>query len=252
MRAVDEEKILERKEKDNEMDKGINREEEDSDEQNNTLWAKLSEMVIEKDAGDSQKEQREMLDDPSIVNYATNSPVESQKEQQKMHINPGIGNDAANSSAESFSDALRFSEQTCRAGVSSSTKDCGPCSQNTKKDSCNGECEQLNTKNLPEQEESLPTAVIDSHVVEGRQSSEEHSADASEGFQHSVPAIDEFSGRLLTRDELLALFKMLHMKKAQKTAEGSQKVLTTVGLVSNILICIAYKYMWKVYLSSES
>ena len=43
---------------------------------------------------------------------------------------------------------------------------------------------------------------------------------------------DEVSANLLTRDELLTLFKVLHMKKGQTIAGGSQKVLTTVGLVS--------------------
>lgn len=42
----------------------------------------------------------------------------------------------------------------------------------------------------------------------------------------------EISANLLGRDELLSLFKMLHMKKVQNTAGGPQKVVTTVGLVS--------------------
>lgn len=48
---------------------------------------------------------------------------------------------------------------------------------------------------------------------------------------------DEFSAKLLTRDELLALFQMLHTKKIQNTVGDSHSILTTVGLVSKLKMC---------------
>lgn len=66
-------------------------------------------------------------------------------------------------------------------------------------------------------------------VTIDRSSDETVSQDAAE---ISTQAADEYSGRLLTKYELLSLFKRLHRQKKSKE-DDANPLLTTVGLVSN-------------------
>ena len=198
LRAADEDKIQETKEKEIESED----EDESSDEQEILLQSRLLQMAFEEGAEDSQKEQQEKHDDERY------SPVKS--------------------------NAIASTEHTGTVVVSSSstTEDCESCVQERENDSSNS---QSNTETLTEREASLFTGSNStcSDDVVSEQCSEEHSpADAlSEDLSTSASGDNEYSGRLLTRDELLALFKMLHIKNDPNTEDNSQKSLTTVGLV---------------------
>ena len=201
LKAADEDKIQETKEKEIESED----EDESSDEQEILLQSRLSQMAIEEGAEDSQEEQQEKCGDERY------SPVKFQ------------------------SNAITSTELASTVVVSSSstTEDCESCVQERENDSINI---QSNTKTLTEREASLFTGSNStcSDDVVSEQCSEEHAAaDAlSEDLSTSASGDNEYSGRLLTRDELLAQFKMLHIKNDPNAEDYSQKSLTTVGLVS--------------------
>lgn len=201
MRAADEDKIQETKEKEIEgEDEG-----ESSDEQEISLQSRLSQMAIEEGADDSQKEQQEKHGDERY------SSVKSNAITSTGHTGTG----------------------TVVVSSSSTTEDCESCVQERENDSSNI---QTNTKTLTDREASLligsNSTFSDDDVTE--KCSEEHSATdvLSKDLSTSASGDNEYSGRLLTRDELLALFKMLHIKNDPNTEDYCQKSLTTVGLVS--------------------
>lgn len=208
--AEDEDKGEEKKENIEETEEDS--EQEESDEHNATLWSRLSEVAIEnekKAVGDSQEEELETVEDTRRVDNKTNNSVESQ------------------------SSTLKSTEGTCSA------KDCDSFVPDTRNDSCTSQSEQLNQETVTEKEVSLLTTNHStcSHEAASEQYRQVKPSDADRDLAtDDVSAADKFSGKLLTRDELLALFKILHMRKGHNTADDSQKVLTTVGLVSNILM----------------
>ena len=202
MRDADEDKIQETE--DREIEAEDEDEDESSDEEDISLQSRLSQMGIEKVAGDLQKEQQEKSGDEgySAVKFQSN--------------------------------VITSTDHTGTVIVSSSntTKDCESCVQERKNESGNI---QTNTKTLTEREASLLTGI---NSTCSEQCLEEHSTADVLSKDLLTPALgdNEYSERLLTRHELLALFKMLHIKNGPNTEANSQTSLTTVGLVSTVLI----------------
>lgn len=106
--------------------------------------------------------------------------------------------------------------------VSSTQKGDKPCSSTT--NDCDSCAQATNDKTVGKK-----TDKVCGNDDSCEQSDEDDVAQNS--TEISIQTGDEFSGRLLTRDELLALFKMLHLKKCYKADDNPQPLLTTVGLV---------------------
>ena len=220
MRAADEHKILEGKQKEEETEEDLQSEEEESDVKSNSLWSRLSQMSVENEENvmrDSEEEQQGMLENPNIFDDKTNSSVDSQSRAVKCteDVCSAVAKDSGNGLCTSQEEQLKHTDIECNILSSAVNKVPLPTKINS---SCSQDVE--NEKRSKRQLQGLKHSDSDS--------------DESQDSNNSAEAEGEFTGRLLTRDELLALFKMLHMNKRQRTVNkhNSQTVLTTVGLVS--------------------
>lgn len=206
LRAADEDEtqLQEEKDKDKDLEEESD-EEKSSDEENDvTLISRLSEIAIEEAAAGSLQEQQEIHDEKTSRLMETKS-------------NPVI---------------VTSSEVTQKTVMSSSnsTKDCDSCFPKTSSGDLSHT--QSDTTAITEQEASLCMGV---NVVSKQCSEEQSDTDVVlEDFTQTASVDDdEYLGRLQTRDELLALFKRLHIRKGNKAPDNSQTFLTTVGLVSD-------------------
>lgn len=207
LRAADGDKILEEKEKEEEEGE----EEAESDIQKTTLWSRLSEMSVENEEKllHLHEEEQGSLEDHNIHDETTKSSVDL---QSKCTENLSTG----------YSDGAQGSDS---------------CEQDTGSDTCIKENEQskdTRTKcdilSSTVKEVSPPSENICIEAV----GNEEKSQDSGPGNSDNIDEKNA-TGQLLTRDELLALFKMLHISKLEESGQHTQTtVLTTVGLVSTL------------------
>lgn len=202
---------------------------EEYEEQSVTLWSKLSQMTFEND------DQQATIQDPCAVSDAdqvslTSHDMISEDKCEDLMSTPQstIDTDLKHfkSNVEDKGNSSLYSYESEQSLDSEKVKQF---SVTTKAGSLSGHGsvnEISSKKELKEREttdDSLdPCLENTSEVVE---------QSTTESFD------DEFSAKLLTRDELLALFQMLHTKKIQNTVGDSHSILTTVGLVSKLKMC---------------
>lgn len=204
---------------------------EEYEEQSVTLWSKLSQMTFENDDQQATIQDPRAVSDADQVSLTSHDKISEDKCEDLMstplstidtdlkHFKSNV-EDKGNSSLYSYeSEQSLDSEKVKQLSVT------------TKAGSLSGHGsvnEIFSKKELKEREttdDSLdPCLENTSEVVE-------QSTTDFESFD------DEFSAKLLTRDELLALFQMLHTKKIQNTVGDSHSILTTVGLVSKLKMC---------------
>ncbi|XP_078375382.1 large subunit GTPase 1 homolog isoform X5 [Oculina patagonica] len=249
LRAMDDEEIPKAKGEEEEIDRAEEEEEEEEEKedivQNATLWSKLSEMVVENE-NDVALESQDLLQDSSAGGIEAKSSCKSDLKMSELPVKP----------TEDLFASFMSSNNTTK------DIDCGYVHHNFQIKGndpfYSDQSEQLvdvdnecNIQSTAGKEPSLHTKVAftSGHVGTDELSSNkkvnelnstgatcdcvpENLADVvTHSNSNHESLFDGASANLLTRDELLTLFKKLHMKKRQYIADGSQKGLTTVGLV---------------------
>ena len=218
LRAADGDKIHEEKEKEEERE-----DQAGSDIQKTSLWSRLSEMSVENEEKllHLHEEEQESLEDHNINDEATKSSVDLQ------------------------SHGFECTENVC-TGCSDAAQGSDSCAQDTRSDICIKENEQSKDTSTncdilssTVKEVSLPSENIFIETVRNEEKSqvsgsEDESQDSGPGNPGNIEEKNA-TGQLLTRDELLALFKILHMNKLEESGQHTQTtVLSTVGLVSTL------------------
>ena len=217
LRAADGDKILEEKEKEEEE----REEEAESDLQKTSLWSRLAEMSVENEEKllHLHEEEQGSLEDHNIHDETTKSSVDLQSHGFKRTENLSTG---------------------CSDGAQGSDS----CVQDTRSDTCIKENEQSKdtrsdilsstVKEVSPPSENICIEAVGSEEKSKVGDSEDESQDSGPGNSDNIDEKNA-TGQLLTRDELLELFKMLHMSKLEESGQHTQTtVLTTVGLVSTL------------------
>lgn len=227
----------------------MDREEEEEKEdivQNGTLWSKLSEMVVENEK-EVTWESQDLLQDSSAGGVEANSSFKSDLKMGDLPVKPT--EDRFASIMSSNNSTKDFDCRYVHHNFQNKGNDTFYSDQSEQLVDVDNEC---NLQSTAGKEPSLHTKVafISGHAVIDELSSKKkvnelnstgatfdsHTENLADVVAHSNSNRESFfdgaSINLLTRDELLTLFKKLHMKKGQYTADGSQEGLTTVGLVS--------------------
>lgn len=213
LRAADGDKILEEKEKEEEE----REEEAESDIQKTTLWSRLSEMSVENEEKllHLHEEEQGSLEDHNIHDETTKSSVDL---QSKCTENLSTG----------YSDGAQGSD-SCEQDTGSDT-----CiKENEQSKDTRTKCDILSStvKEVSPPSENICIEAVGNEEKSQVSDSEDESQDSGPGNSDNIDEKNA-TGQLLTRDELLALFKMLHMSKLEESGQHTQTtVLTTVGLV---------------------
>lgn len=216
LRAADGDKILEEKEKEEEESE----EEAESDIQKTTLWSRLSEMSVENEEQllHLHEEEQGSLEDHNIHDETTKSSVDL---QSKCTENLSTG----------YSDGAQGSD-SCEQDTGSDT-----CiKENEQSKDTRTKCDILSStvKEVSPPSENICIEAVGNEEKSQVSDSEDESQDSGPGNSDNIDEKNA-TGQLLTRDELLALFKMLHMSKLEESGQHTQTtVLTTVGLVSTL------------------
>lgn len=212
LRAADVDKILEEKEKEEESEQQA-----ESDIQKTSLWSRLSEMSVENE----DEEEQGSLEDHTIHDETTKSSVDLQSHGFKCTENVSTG----------YSDGAQGPDS---------------CEQDTGSDTCIKENEQFKdtrtkcdilsstVKEVSPPSENICIEAVGNEEKSQVSDSEDESQDSGPGNSDNIDEKNA-TGQLLTRDELLALFKMLHLSKLEESGQHTKTtVLTTVGLVSTL------------------
>ncbi|XP_022794124.1 large subunit GTPase 1 homolog isoform X2 [Stylophora pistillata] len=224
--ASEEEEEEENSEQDEEKIEGVEDNElEEYEEQSATLWSKLSQMTFEND------DQQDTLQDPSAVprtdkvSLTSHDNLSEDKCEYLMlssqstidtdlkHLGSNVQDKGDSSLYSCQSDLCLDAEQEKQPSVNAKTESVSG------HDSVSEISSMKGLKELKTTDDSIDPSVENASEVTDQSNADVESFD------------DEFSAKLLTRDELLALFKILHMKKIQETVGDSHSILTTVGLV---------------------
>lgn len=190
--------------------------------QNLTLWSKLAELAVENEVKGAE--------DSSVVGVEANSPIKSDLHMSDLSVTL---------SEDRIANVMSPSNST-------NDVDCKYLPSNVQSYQSE-QAVDVETDNQSITERELPLiAHLDSttdcgiiNEVSLEKKAKELNSCLSVGTQLNSDTdskherlFDGLSANLLTRDELLALFKTLHREKQQNTADYSQKLLTTIGLVS--------------------
>jgi len=214
----EEEEKSEREEREDEL-------QEEGSLQNLTLWSKLADLAVENKLTGT-------VEDSSVVDVEANGPMESDLHMSDLSVTSSedrIANvmSPSNSTKDVDSKYLPSNVQSYQIEQLVHVKTDG---------------QSMTEKELPfiPPLDSTTYCGINSEVSLENKAKELKSC-GSDGTQLNSDMdseherlFDGLTANLLTRDELLALFKTLHREKQQKTADCSQKLLTTVGLVSKV------------------
>lgn len=219
LRAADGDKILEEKEKEDERD-----EQAESDIQKTSLWSRLSEMSVENEEKllHLHDEEQGSLEDHNIHDETTKSSVDLQSHGFKCTENPSTG----------YSDGAQ--------GFDSFEQDTGSdtcIEENEQSKDTRTKCDILSStvKEVSPPSENICIEAVGNEEKSQVSDSEDESQDSGPGNSDNIDEKNA-TGQLLTRDELLALFQLLHMSKLEESGQHTQTtVLTTVGLVSTVL-----------------
>ena len=225
--ATDDEERQQEKEVDEKMEREGQEEElqEEGSLQNLTLWSKLAELAIENE-GTGTRESQETVEDSSVVDVKANGPLESDLDMSDLSVTSSedrIANVMSPSSSTKDLDC-KFLPSNVQSYQNEKSVEVKTDNQSiTEKElplDCTTYCGIIKEISLENMAKELNSCGTDGTRLNSDTNSERERL------------FDGLSANLLTRDELLALFKTLHREKQQKTADCSQKLLTTIGLVS--------------------
>ena len=205
---------------------------EEYEEQSVTLWSKLSQMTFENDDQQATIQDPCAVSDADQVSLTSHDKISEDKCEDLMstpqstldtdlkHFKSNVEDKGNNSSLYSYeSEQSLDSEKVKQLSV---TTKAGSLSGH-------GSVNEISSKKELKERETTDNSL--DPCLENTSEVVEQSTTDFESFD------DEFSAKLLTRDELLALFQMLHTKKIQNTVGDSHSILTTVGLVSKLKMC---------------
>lgn len=219
LRAADGDKILEEKEKEEEE----REEEAESDLQKTSLWSRLAEMSVENEEKllHLNEEEQGSLENHNIHDETTKGSVDLQSHGFKCTENLSTG----------CSDGARGSD-SCEQDTGSDT-----CiKENEQSKDTRTKCDFLSStvKDVSPPSQNICIEAVGNEEKSQVSDSEDESQDSGPGNSDNIDEKNA-TGQLLTRDELLAVFKMLHMSKLEESGQHTQTtVLTTVGLVSTL------------------
>ena len=229
--ATDNEESQKEKDEEEKMEREGREEElqEEGSLQNLTLWSKLAELTFENEV-EGTRESQETVEDSSIVRVEANSPIKSDLHTSDLSVTLSDDRIASvmspsNSTKDVDCKYLPSNVQCYQSELLVDAETDNPSITEkelpliTHLDSTN-DCGISNDESLEQKAKELNSCSTD-----GRQLNSDTDSEHGRLF-------DGLSANLLTRDDLLTLFKTLHREKQQNTADCSQKLLTTVGLVS--------------------
>lgn len=184
--------------------------------QNLTLWSKLSELAVDNEVECTRKSQ-ETIENSSVVGIEANSAIKSVLHTGDLSVTSSEDRSVMSPSNSAKDVDFNYLPSNVQSYQIEQSMDAAKENDN----------QSMTEKDLASRTDC---GIIDKVYLEKQ---------AKDGTQLNLETESEhdclfkgLSANLLTRDELLALFKTLHVEKQQKTADCSQKLLTTIGLVS--------------------
>ena len=180
-----------------------------------TLWSKLSELTVDNEVK-CTRESQESIENTSVVGIEANSAIKS-----VLHT----GDLSVTSSEDRIASVKSPSNSTKDVYLPSNV-------QSYQIEQSMDAAKENDNQSMTEKDLGSRTdcGIIDEVYLE-KQAKDGTQLNSETESEHEC-LLKGLSANLLTRDELLALFKTLHMEKQQKTVDCSQKLLTTIGLVS--------------------
>lgn len=186
--------------------------------QNLTLWSKLSELAVDNEVK-CTRESRETIENSSVVGVEANSAIKS-----VLHT----GDLSETLSEDRIASVMSPSNRTKDVDFNYLPSNV----QSYQIEQSMDAAKESDNQSMTEKDLASRTdcGIIDEVYLE-KQAKDGTQLNSETESEHEC-LFKGLSANLLTRDELLALFKTLHMEKQQKTADCSQELLTTIGLVS--------------------
>ena len=215
----EEEEIMEREGREQEL-------QEEGSWQNLTLWSHLAELAVENE-GKGTRESQETVEDSSVVGIEANGPIESD-----LHTSDHSVTSSEDRIASVMSPSNSTKDVDCKYLPSNVQSYQSEQLVDAEKETDN---QSITEKELPlitHLNSTTDCGVVNEEPLEKKAkelNGTQLNSDTGSGRER---LFDGLSTNLLSRDELLALFKTLHMEKQQNTADCSPKLFTTIGLVS--------------------
>ena len=182
-----------------------------------TLWSRLAELAVDNEAKHT-RESQETVEESSIVGIGENSPIKSD-----LHMSDFLVASSEDRIASVMSPSNSIKDVGCKY-LPSNVQSCqSEQSVDTEKETDNPSITEKELPLITNLNSPTDCGIINEASLE--KMAKELNSCNTDGSQLN-------SANLLTRDELLALFKTLYREKQQSTVDCSQKLLTTVGLVS--------------------
>lgn len=195
-----------------------------------TLWSRLAELAVDNEVKGT-RESQETVEDSSVVGIGADGPIKSDLHMSDFSVTSSEDRIASvmspsNSTKDMGCEYLPSNVQSCHSEQSAETEKETDNQSITEKElplitnlNSTTDCRIINEVSLEKMAKELNSCNTDGSQL---------NSDTYSEHEHSCEGL---SANLLTRDELLALFKMLYREKQQSAVECSQKLLTTVGLV---------------------
>ena len=214
----------EESQRDKEEDEKMEREElqEEGSLQKLTLWSKLSELTVDNEVK-CTRESQESIENTSVVGIEANSAIKSVLHTGDLSVTSSEDRIASVKSPSNSAKDVDFKYLPSNVQSYEIEQSMDAAKENDN--------QSMTEKDLGSRTDC---GIIDEVYLE-KQAKDGTQLNSETESEHEC-LLEGLSANLLTRDELLALFKTLHMEKQQKTAACSQKLLTTIGLVSKQMI----------------
>ena len=214
----------EESQRDKEEDEKMEREElqEEGSLQKLTLWSKLSELTVDNEVK-CTRESQESIENTSVVGIEANSAIKSVLHTGDLSVTSSEDRIASVKSPSNSAKDVDFKYLPSNVQSYQIEQSMDAAKENDN--------QSMTEKDLGSRTDC---GIIDEVYLE-KQAKDGTQLNSETESEHEC-LLEGLSANLLTRDELLALFKTLHMEKQQKTAACSQKLLTTIGLVSKQMI----------------
>ena len=214
----------EESQRDKEEDEKMEREElqEEGSLQKLTLWSKLSELTVDNEVK-CTRESQESIENTSVVGIEANSAIKSVLHTGDLSVTSSEDRIASVKSPSNSAKDVDFKYLPSNVQSYQIEQSMDAAKENDN--------QSMTEKDLGSRTDC---GIIDEVYLE-KQAKDGTQLNSETESEHEC-LLEGLSANLLTRDELLALFKTLHMEKQKKTAACSQKLLTTIGLVSKQMI----------------
>lgn len=196
-----------------------------------TLWSRLAELAVDNEVKGT-RESQETVEDSSVVGIGADGPIKSDLHMSDFSVTSSEDRIASvmspsNSTKDMGCEYLPSNVQSCHSEQSAETEKETDNQSITEKElplitnlNSTTDCRIINEVSLEKMAKELNSCNTDGSQLN------------SDTYSEHERSCEGLSANLLTRDELLALFKMLYREKQQSAVECSHKLLTTVGLVS--------------------